>query len=608
MPAPMAELLKPTQFDVKGAMEDLIIAHRRITAGFQELLAENVALRAAVKDPCSDGKVPIIDTVRQQRIDLASKDLNLNLVAPIMPVADGPRFISDSQGSCSGQVLGTTISLKSTASESCPTVDCSKEVSSVFTSRARHLNVMDSSSATVEFFAHEGILRKLPYFNARSDWWGLRDAEKLYLPLCCSHSSFDAVLCRLYSLDTHWSPADWIRVLGSSLQEVYGALLLVKMLLADDLFSEILAVVRQLVSDAPSVAWMQHAVDNLYIPELDGFREGTDPVAFDAETLKHAALNAMHGSVAGRELLEAMLAEREQKGLAVKDAAALIAALQDHGRYLTRSCTYSTNTVRNGRAAVVRSIGPYRVRACDFFKPFRIPTDGFDWLWQLIKERVEEEPELFQSALAVFKNLQWVEYDVNANRHGQESSAGSRRLRHLPEAASKQAIRRGFSSLVLLGLRLLDRGHLCSDTFLTAFSCGTLSSSPAPEDLTRRCRNILHFQPSTQSHCPNYVDCMDVVAIVMSSVDDDLRMSILSLVPNFADWQWAFTPQAVRALSAEQQTFCVQSCTLKWLTGEVCAELRGEASSAARARLAPFVGSLGTEQQKFMWIGLGSAQ
>jgi hypothetical protein len=169
-----------------------------------------------------------------------------------------------------------------------------------------------------------------------------------------------------------------------------------------------------------------------------------------------------------------------------------------------------------------------------------------------------------------------------------------------PEGLGRWTIRKAFASYILLGLRLLGRGHIGSATFLQALSCGVLSSSQAPDGLTGVRRNILKFQPSAKSLCQNFVDGIDLVAIVLSTVDNGTRSSILSLVPTFSAWQWAFSTEALRSLSDDQQTMCVRSCTVKWLTCEICTALRGEARALARANLAPFIGRLSLQQQNFM--------
>jgi len=459
----------------------------------------------------------------------------------------------------------------------------------------------------MELYMHESIMRKLPYFEVRTNRWGTGDAEEFHLPDCCSHQCFNAVLCRLYSLNVHWSPADWTRVLGTDLSEAYGALLLVKMLLAAELVHEVLAVVRQLASDTTSVSWLQREAQGLDIPELEGFCAASD-VALDAATLKQSALSAMKGSAEGRRLFKSVLAKREAEGLADGDAEALVSALREHDNYVTPSCTHSIcGAARFRRAGVTSTLGPHRIWACDFFRPFRIPIESFSWLWHLIQERVQTEPRLFSTTLAAFHDLQWLEFDVNANRHGHESISGSRRLRHLPETASKQSIRRAYASYLQLGLDLIHRGHLSDHEFLEAFSCGTFASSQAPEGLRGRRRNILHFQPTAQRPCTNYVDNINLLELVLSSINDSLRGAALGLVADFRDWQWAFSAAAVCSLSDAQQTQCVQGCTLKWLTREVCAAFRGQARGLACARLSAHVGSITLGQQAFLRARLAEA-
>mmetsp|Transcript_70267 Transcript_70267/g.195567 ORF Transcript_70267/g.195567 Transcript_70267/m.195567 type:complete len:569 (-) Transcript_70267:390-2096(-) len=476
----------------------------------------------------------------------------------------------------------------------------------LFSGGVRRLSVVDEAGEAVEMFAHEGVLCKLPYFAARKGQWcrSPGEVERLLLPVCCPHSSFGAVLNRLYSIDSHWSPADWARVLGADdLPAAYGVLMLSKMFLASDLIEEIVAVVRRMASDPKSLSWLQNMVNGLDLPELDSFCETPGPVCLDATALRQAALSAMTGPSVGRHLFEALLAVREAQGLAPEDVEVLISVLRDHESYATRGRTHSTGSVRPRRAADAGSLR--QSSACDFFRPIKIPIEGFSELWQLIMEGVEREPALFQSALTIFQSLQWLEYDVNANRHGQESIAGSRRLRHLPDASSKQALRRAYASYLLLGLRLKDRDQISSDVFLEAFSCGSLSSTQAPEGLGGgKRRNLLHFATARRP-TSNYVDSMDLLATILSSADGGLSSSVLSvLVSNFREWQWAFSARAVCSLSDDQQTCCAQTCTRDWLTGEVCAVLRGKARAVARSRLATHIGRLSATQRAFMWEGV----
>lgn len=621
-------------FDYGGDVQALLAANRRLVAQCQELLAENVALRAAVigglgrltgDAKCPDvrglagaGIDPPAEAAVETRPEVPAATSLPPLSSPPPPSAQaaskskkGKSEVADDAGD-SGQsqamLVARVVAAEVKGSESTPSGHASSaveprstSVTSVFIGGVvRPLAIIDQFSTTTECFVHEGVLSKLPYFANRAGRWSSGGAEKLWLPSGCTHSSFAAVMCRLYSVDERWTQADWIRILGADLSVAYGSMLLLKMLLATELVQEVLAVIRQLASDASSFAWLQQEADRLYIPELEGFCVASDHVALDATALKQAALNAMKGSTEGRHLLKTILATREQRGLAEGDAAALISVLAGHSSYMTRACTHSAGKARWRHGAAVGPRRAYRVSSCDFFRPFRIPVESFGWLWQMVEEQVDREPELFQSAITVFQALQWLEYDVNANRRGLESAAGSHRLRHLPEGPSKQAIRRAYASFILLGLRLLHRGHISQDVFLEAFSCGTLSSAQAPEGLAGTRRNLLHFQSYTQRFCPNYVDGVAVVTVVLSNISDGARASIFTMIPNFSDWQWAFTPGAVRSLSDEQQMVCVKGCTPKWLTSEVCGALRGEARAAARARLLPQVGGLSAGQRDFM--------
>lgn len=603
----IAKLTKPVDSDLPRAIQALLAAHGRMTAELQTIRAENAALRASV-DKGLGGSLgeeePISNTDGRNKQGIYSPD-------EAEKVSSGSCSARDSSGSCDGEEnvgvheQSLMAALAALSQPEAPATSTPEEF--LFSGGVRRLAVIDEFAVPVELFVHESIIRKLPYFEGRSGFWGSRDAEELRLPSCCTHSGFSAVLSRLYSLDAHWSPADWTRALGEDLTEAYGTLLLLKMLLAPDLVHEVLAVVRQLASDATSVAWLRRAAEGLDIPELEGFCAASEPVVLDPPALKQATLSAVKGSAEGRRLFEGVLAKREAEGLASGDADALICVFRDHDSYIVRSCTHSLPGVRSRRATHAGAIGSHRVLACDFFRPFRIPLESFSWLWQLIRDHVQKEPGLFRTALAAFQALQWLEHDVIANRHGHESASGSRRLRHLPEVGSKQGIRKAYASYLLLGLSLLDRGHIGEDAFLEAFSCGARSSAQAPEGLTGSRRNILHFQPSAQRPSSNYVDRLDVVAMVMSSVSDGLRTSLLSLVPDFKEWQWAFSAVAVTSLSDEQQAACVRACTLKWLGPEVCTAIRGEARSAARARLTARVGALSAGQRDFVRANLAGA-
>eukprot|EP00927_Polykrikos_kofoidii_P070513 TRINITY_DN6687_c0_g1_i1.p1 TRINITY_DN6687_c0_g1~~TRINITY_DN6687_c0_g1_i1.p1 ORF type:complete len:638 (+),score=77.30 TRINITY_DN6687_c0_g1_i1:197-2110(+) len=620
-----------SDFEYKGDVQALLASHRLLVARCRGLVAENAALRAAANGglgrPSSDAQCPDVGEGAGARIDPLSDVVTLEVPVTassspplsssrpaahlaskgkkgLVGVCDGVRVVEHNHATsvARAEVAGVQGSESTPVGHASSTfVSRSTSVTSMFIKGVvRPLMVIDQFSNSAECFVHEGVLNKLPYFANRAGKWGSDGTEKLWLPNCCSHSSFSAVMCRLYSVDEHWTQADWTRIMGAELTVAYGALLLLKMLLATDIVQEVLAVIRHTASDASSVAWLRQEAICLDIQELEGFCVASDQVALDATALQQAALNTMKGSTEGRQLLKTILATREKRGLAPGDAAALISVLADHCSYMTRGCTHSVGRARVRHGAVVGTGRAYRVSSCDFFRPFRIPIDSFGWLWQMVEEQVDREPELFQSATAVFKALQWLEYDVSANRRGHESAAGSHGLRHLPEGPSKQAIRRAFASFLLLGLRLLHRGHICQSVFLEAFSCGTLSSSQAPEGLVGTRRNLLHFQSYTQRFCPNYVDSVAVVAVVLSNISDGARDSILAMVPNFSDWQSAFTPSAVRSLSDEQQIACVAGCTQKWLTGEVCAALRGEASASARAKLSLQVGGLSSAQREFL--------
>jgi len=282
----------------------------------------------------------------------------------------------------------------------------------------------------------------------------------------------------------------------------------------------------------------------------------------------------------------------------------LISTLKDHTSYVSHSGTHAMRDGRPSHASLAGMAGSYRSLACDFFKPFSLPVEGFEWLWQIIAEQVACEPHLYISAFTVFQELQWLECEVSANRRGEESASGSRRLLHVPKTQSKRAVRRAFAAFLMLGLGFLRRGHIDTEVLLTVFSSCTQTSAQAPEGLVGRRRNLLHIQPAGRSSSPNYVDCTDVVAAVMSSVSDDVRSSLLASFPSFQECQWAFSVSAVRSLSDAQQLKCVQDCTFEWLTGEMCTALRGEACHAARAKLALRIGCLDAEQQAFMWGGV----
>jgi len=603
MVLPVDELNKNPDSNLPRAIQNLLSAQCRMTAELQAVRAENERLRAALTGR-SDGSGcesnSTTDDRRNEQRAISSDDTLANSCSCL---------VQDSFGRC-GHCCGTQQPTADPApghgsrSESPawqPTdADGSSTTEELLFAGMRRLLVIDEFAVSVELYMHESIIRKLPYFEVRTDRWGAGDAEEFHLPNCCPHLCFNAVLCRLYSLNAHWSPADWTRILGTDLSVAYGALLLAKMLLAADLVHELLALVRQLASDTASAAWLQREVEGLDIPELKGFSAASDVAALDAATLKQAALSAMTGSAEGRRLFKSALAKREAEGLANGDAEALVSALREHDSYVTPSCTHSICGARSRRAAVTSMLGPHRIWACDFFRPFRIPLESFSWLWQLIRERVQAEPRLFSTTLAAFQDLQWLEFDVNANRLGHESIAGSRRLRHLPETASKQSIRRAYASYLQLGLDLFHRGHLSEHEFLEAFSCGTFSSSQAPEVLRGRRRNILHFQPTAQRPCTNYVDNIDLLELVFSSVNESLGGAALGLVADFRDWQWAFSATAVCSLSDAQQTHCVQGCTLKWLTREVCTALRGEARALACTRLSAHIGSITSAQQAFL--------
>mmetsp|Transcript_96305 Transcript_96305/g.296960 ORF Transcript_96305/g.296960 Transcript_96305/m.296960 type:complete len:609 (-) Transcript_96305:458-2284(-) len=602
----IAKLTMPLASDLPREVQALLAAHGRVTAELQRVRAENAELKAAMAKGLrhSLGGELNGDIDGRQEQGIYSPD-------EAEKVSSGSSSARDSSESCDGQehagvheqsVLAAVSALPQPGG---PAASTRQE--SLFTGGVRRLAVIDEFAVTVELFVHQSIIRKLPYFEARSDRWGSSDAEELHLPSCCTHAGFSAVLCRLYSLDSHWSPADWIRALGEDLAQAYGTLLLLKMLLATNLVDEVVSLVRQLAVDAASVAWLQRVAGGLDVPELDGFCAASGSVVLDTAALKQATLSAMKGSAEGRLLLEDVLAKREAEGLAEGDAEALICVLRDHDSYTVQSCTHSLASARPRRAAAFCAAGSHRAVACDFFRPFRVPLESFSWLWQLVRDSVQKGPGLFQTTLAAFRALQWLEYDVSANRHGQESAAGSRRLRHLPEAGAKQGIRRAYASYLLLGLSLLDRGHIDEDAFIEAFTCGALSPAQAPEGLTGRRRNILHFQSSAQRPSSNYVDRMDVVAMVFSSVSDALRASLLSLVPSFSEWQWAFSAVAVGSLSDEQQLACARGCTLSWLSAKVCTALRGEARSVARSRLTTQVGSLSAGQQNFVRANFAGA-
>lgn len=590
------------------AIEALASAHRRVAAEMGSLRAENAALRAAL--------------VAMAGGEGAGQDGQWTKEGPRDAKVSSPevcRTGGDTEGSDRGgskqqspQRRGLSSALRAFSQ---PTPPCAaplpklcssasgRTVAPVFADEARCLVALDESAHAEKFFVHEGVLQKLPYFEVRAARWQRCDASEFHMPSHCPHAAFSAILCRLYAVDVRWSPADWINVLGADISVAYGALLLAKMFLASDLVPEVLAVVQQLASDADSAAWLQSTVEKVDLPELHGFIVASDPGQLEEETLKQAALSAMKGSAESRELFKAILSRRDSIGLAGGDAAALISVLKDHAGYVARGCTHCARDVRNSHAIGESMTGAYNVWACDFFKPFTVPVDGFGWLWQIVRERIERQPELFALAFSVFQSLQWLEYEITANRRGQEAPAGSRRLLHVPEAASKRAIRGAYGSYLLLGVRLLSRQHLTAGALVEAFSAGTFSSAQAPEGLASRHRNLLNFQPSGTGFAP-YVDDTDVVASVFSAVEDSVRDLLLGCVQNFMDWQWAFSPDAVRSLSDEQQAACIRSCSTKWLTGQVCTALRGEAKALACHRLAPVMGSLDVQQRAFMWESL----
>jgi len=449
------------------------------------------------------------------------------------------------------------------------------------------------------FFVHEEVLQKLPYFEVRAARWQHCDAIEFHLPSSCRHTALSAIFYRLYAVDAHWTCAEWIKVLGTEISAAFGTFLLAKLFLADDLVPEVLAVIQQLASDEGSCAWLRRALEAVDLPELQGFSSASDLVLFEDGTLQQAALSAMKGSAESRELLEVMLSKRDCIGLAAGDAAALIAVLTDCEGYLVHRCTYSVHDVQSGHAPGLGVACTYSILACDFFKPFAIPAEGFNWLWQLVSDRVERQPELFGMALGAFQSMQWLQYEVSANRKGRESDAGSKRLVHVPEAECKRAIRRAFASLLMLGVRLLRRGHISAVALVEAFAAGTFSSAQAPVGFAGKRRNLLNFQQAGRRSA-TYVDGTDLIAHVFCGVGEGVAELLLGCVSDFRDWQWAFSPDAVRGLADKQQVACVRGCSTKWLKGETCRALRGEAKLAARHRLAGLLGGLDAAQLSFM--------
>eukprot|EP00931_Biecheleriopsis_adriatica_P048258 TRINITY_DN27889_c4_g1_i1.p1 TRINITY_DN27889_c4_g1~~TRINITY_DN27889_c4_g1_i1.p1 ORF type:complete len:619 (-),score=104.44 TRINITY_DN27889_c4_g1_i1:82-1938(-) len=464
--------------------------------------------------------------------------------------------------------------------------------------------VFDTSEQSVEFFLHDSVLQKLHYFEIRAARWQSDAAIELHLPSHCPHRAFSALLQRLYSTSVRWSPADWIELLGADIGTVYGTLLLVKMLLASDLVPEVLATLRHLSSDAESVAWLRDALQTVELPELQGFNEA-DLLEVSSETLKEAALSAVKGSPEGRQLLEALLLKRDTINVVAGDTTTLISVLQDCASYVSHRCTQSCQNVHSSRALGLSSDAAYKAWACHFVKPFRIPVHGFEWLWQLLLGRIEQEPHLFAPSILVFKTMQWLESEVAANRKGQESLRGSRTLLHIPEARSKQAIRRAFSQFLLLGVQLNSRGHLHDDALMEAFSLGTHTSAQAPAGLVAgKRRNLLSFQQQPHRTSCVFVDDVDLLCGVLCGVGHRLADRLLGCIADFKDFQWSFSPDTVRGISDEQQVVCAASSSTKWLTGDICRAFRKDARATARLRLAPFMGSLDADQRAFMWEGL----
>lgn len=612
MTAAAVNAISPGQIEAMDAVEALAAAHRRAAAEMGSLRAENEALRAALAAMAGEGVEGgqdgrwTKDGPRDARAAVKMEVCNEGKSAG----GSGRCGLETKEKSAAGGGLSSALmafpqpvqpGTPPTPRLSAP--NSARTTAPVFADGVRCLTAVDESEHTIKFFVHEGVLRKLPYFEVEAARWQTRDASEFHLPSHCPHAAFSAILCRLYATDSRWTPADWITVLGEDISVAYGALLLAKMFLASDLVPEVLAVVQQLASNADNVAWLQGTIKGIELPELQGFHAASDPYALDEEALKQAALSAMKGSAEGRQLFKAILSRRESIGLAGGDAAALFAVLADHASYVSHWCTHGTRDVRHGHARGESMAGAYQVWACDFFKPFAIPAIGFSWLWQIAIERIECQPELYGAAFAVFQSLQWLEYEISANRRGREAPGGSRRLLHVPEAATKQTIRRAYASFLLLGVRLLGRARLEAGAFVEAFTAGTLTSAQAPEGLAGRRRNVLSFQQSGRGSS-TYVDDTDLVAAVLSGVEDNVSDLLLGCVPNFRDWQWAFSPAAVRALSDDQQAACTKACSTKWLTGETCNALRGPARAAARLRLAPLLGSLDAQQRAFMWEGL----
>lgn len=593
------EAAKPIDSDLPRAIQALLAAHCRMTTELQAVRAENADLRAAVRKGLGEDLPSNMDGRNKQGIE--SRD---DSTGPASPACSARSSGESSGGEDDASTHEQRLLALSSAFPLPEAPAATSPQESLFAGAVRRLSVIDEFAVTAELFVHESIIRRLPYFEVRADRWASSDAAELRLPSCCTHLAFRAVLSRLYSLDARWSPADWARVLGEDLSEAYGTLLLLKLLLAADLVLEVAALVRTLASDKASVAWLQRVAAGLDVPELEGFfSSAAESTILDAAALKQAALSAMKGPSEGRQLFQDFLAKREAEGLAGQHAQALLSAFMDYEAYVVRSCSHSLTGATQARRAAT-----HHVATCDFFRPFRIPLESFSWLWQLLCECVQREPALFRSVLPAFQKLQWLEYDVTANRHGQESTMGSRRLRHLPEASSKQCMRRAYASYLLLGLSLLDRGHIEEDAFLEAFSCGAVASPQAADSFFGgRCRNILHFQPSAQRPSSNYVDRLDVIAMVLSSVSADLGASILALVPSFREWQWAFSAVAVASLSDGQQAACARGSTLRWLSDKVLTVLRGEARSIACERLMSHIGVLTSGQRSFVLTNLVGA-
>jgi len=581
-----------------GFPEALAAAYSRQAAELRELRAENAALRAALAEPAAGTAEPchapeVLDRGgcgdHVQREGHADLPAALAVASPPQPPDVSPALWQTAAPPHGGP------------DPKLSSLDCSTAAASVFVDGTRRLVAVDESSLSVEFFIHEHILFKMPYFEARAARWAVGDAGELHLPKHCPHSALNSLVQRLYAVDVQWSVPDWLRVLDPDLPAAFGTLLLAKMLLASDLVPEVLMVVRQMASDADSVAWLQRALEGLDVPELEGFGRASDPAPWDSATLRQAALSAMKGPAEGRRLFSASVAGRESVGLAVGGTAALISVLQDCGSYVSHSCTHRRPRARAARSeAAAGAAGRYRAWVCDFFQPLRVPAEGFQWLWELVEGRLVHEPELYAQALGAFQALQWLEHDASANRRGEASATGTKRLLYVPESTTKHAIRRTFASFLRLGLKLLNRGQIGADTFVAAFSCGVLSPAQAPGASAGRRRNLLQFK-AREDRVPGSMYSTDLVATVLSSVSAGVSASIVSSIPSFKECQGAFTPDAVRSLADEQQAACVRACSLQWLTGGLCTVLRGEARSVACSRLAPNVGTLSSDQRAFMW-------